>query len=174
MTGTERPPAGGENDLRELLAGMSAYRRPGEYVFVTLPGRQPRDWPAVDVLATVDEPEGMSAVITRAHADLAGLGYDFIAAWLSLTVHSALDAVGLTAALATALGAGGISANVIAGRFHDHVLVPVASADAALGVLATLSAGARDALGRTEIGRPQAPGTRVIRHAGSRTDPEMS
>ena len=41
----------------------------------------------------------------------------FRAAWISLTVHSDLEAVGLTAAFSTALGQAGVSCNVVAGAF---------------------------------------------------------
>jgi uncharacterized protein len=52
-----------------------------------------------------------------------------------LTVNSALEAVGLTAAFATALGNSGISCNVVAGACHDHIFVPLELADAAMHVL---------------------------------------
>jgi hypothetical protein len=57
-------------------------------------------------------------------------------------MHSSLEAVGLTAAVATALAARGIAANVIAGARHDHVFVPAARADDALAALRDLAAGA--------------------------------
>ncbi len=63
----------------------------------------------------------------------------FVAAWITLQVHSALEAVGLTAAVSHVLTGAGISANVIAGYTHDHVFVPVERADDAMSVLATLS-----------------------------------
>ena len=53
-------------------------------------------------------------------------------------MHSALDAVGLTAAVAGALAEAGISCNVLAGAHHDHLLVPVDRADDALVALAQL------------------------------------
>jgi hypothetical protein len=62
----------------------------------------------------------------------------FRAAWITLTVHSDLQAVGLTAAVATALAQSGISCNVVAAAFHDHIFVPVESAKEALSVLQQL------------------------------------
>jgi hypothetical protein len=44
----------------------------------------------------------------------------------------------MTAAFATALADHGISANVIAGLHHDHLLVPDADADRAIDVLRAL------------------------------------
>jgi ketosteroid isomerase-like protein len=118
---------GGERDLTKLLAGMRPELQPGDYVFVG------GDHPAA--VATVREPEGMSAVVPRADADAAALTYDFIAAWITLTVHSALDAVGLTAEVSARLTEGGISCNVVAGVRHDHLFVPADRAHEALRAL---------------------------------------
>jgi uncharacterized protein len=118
---------GGERDLRRLIEGMEPELRPGEYVFVA--GDVP------DAVATVREPEGMSAVVARADADAAGLEYDFVAAWITLTVHSALDAVGLTAEVSARLADAGIGCNVVAGARHDHLFVPADRVQAALRAL---------------------------------------
>ena len=40
--------------------------------------------------------------------------------WIQLEVHSALEAKGLTAAFSRALADSLISANVVAGFYHDH------------------------------------------------------
>lgn len=124
-----------ESRLPELLAGLSAQLRPGRYVFATcavVPG-------GVQVLASVVEPEGPSLVMSQEDADRAGLAYDFVAAWITVGVPSALHAVGLTAAVSTALAGAGVSCNVIAGRHHDHLLVPDDRAQDALGVLRELA-----------------------------------
>ena len=89
--------------------------------------------------ASVVEPEGLSLVVCQEDADRLGLRYDFVARWIMLTVHSSLSAVGLTAAVSAALAEVGISCNVIAGRHHDHLLVPAARADDALATLARLT-----------------------------------
>ncbi|MGV8912863.1 MAG: ACT domain-containing protein [Rhodoglobus sp.] len=49
-----------------------------------------------------------------------------------------VEAEGLTAAFAQALGDEQISCNVIAGRNHDHIFVPIDSTEAALGALRSL------------------------------------
>ena len=62
----------------------------------------------------------------------------FEAAWLTLTVHSAWEAVGLTAAVAARLAEEGIPANVLAGYAHDHILVPPDRADEAIAAIRSL------------------------------------
>lgn len=122
-------------ELDELLRSMAPVRRPGEFVFVVT-----EELPAeVTAEASVREAEGPSFVIAREHADRLGLPYDFVAAWITLTVHSALDAVGLTAAVSTALATAGIPCNVIAGARHDHLLVPIASTDTVVETLQQLT-----------------------------------
>ncbi len=123
-----------EGDLHQLLAAMEPQLQPGQFVFVTLPS--PTEVPA---LATVHEAEGLAHVLRRGDADDHGLSYEFVAAWITLRVRSALDAVGLTAAVSTALADAGISCNVLAGYFHDHLLVPSERAAEAVQVLRRLS-----------------------------------
>jgi uncharacterized protein len=126
----------GITDLAELLRSMEPVLVPGEYVFVSVPAPDP----SLPARAMVLEEEGVSYVLSKADADSRGLPYDFVAAWITLRVHSALDAVGLTAAVSAALTQVGISCNVIAGRFHDHVLVQREGAADAMAVLTALSA----------------------------------
>ncbi len=89
----------------------------------------------VEVAATIMEDEGPTSVISVADAERMGERPTFVAAWLTLDVVSALDAVGLTAAVATALAAEGIACNVLAGFHHDHLLVPEERADDAIASL---------------------------------------
>ncbi len=126
----------GEHDLAVLLASMRPELVDGEFVFVTTdsvpPGLQPH--------AMVVEDEGMSLLVTRQQAEERGWAFDFVAAWITLRVHSALDSVGLTAAVSAALAEEGITCNVVAGRFHDHLLVPWERSSDAVRALAALSA----------------------------------
>ena len=55
-----------------------------------------------------------------------------------MTVASALDAVGFTAAFSGALAEAGIACNVVAGARHDHLFVPWEQAEAAMAVLSRL------------------------------------
>jgi len=125
-------------DLDVLLRSMRPVLNEGAYVFCSLPVGQPVP-EQVRALVTVAEPEGLTVVTAAEQAEEAGLPGTFPSAWITLTVHSALDAVGLTAAVATALTADGIPCNVIAGFHHDHVFVPIDSAQQALSALEALA-----------------------------------
>ena len=128
-------PTSGETDLTTLLTGMSPVLNDGSYVFVRAPGTAGVE----DAVVTVAEPEGLTLVLRREVADDLGLPYTLVTSWITLHVHSALEAVGLTAAFATALTRERISANVVAGYFHDHLFVPEDRRDDAMRVLAELS-----------------------------------
>ena len=125
----------GTTDLAVLLRSLEPVLRDGEYVYATVV-----DVPAgLPVEATVREPEGLTVVVRRDAADIFGLAYDYVARWITLTVHSSLEAVGLTAAFATALGREGISCNVLAGHHHDHLLVAAPDAERAMATLRRLA-----------------------------------
>lgn len=132
----------GEQNLGVLLAAMHPVQRGGEYVYAVWPDGKPL-LPGIE--AAVREAEGLAVVLPRAVADREGLAYDFVGAWITLEVHSALEAVGLTAAVSTALADAGISCNMLAGFHHDHLLVPAPDAPRALEALAGLSAHSRHA-----------------------------
>ena len=124
----------GETDLLVLVQSMRPRRAVGEYVFV-VESTLPDD---VESFAMVREPEGTTYVVRKGDADRYGMEYDFVAGWITLEVHSALNAVGLTAIVSQALADADISCNVLAGSFHDHLLVPHTRAEEALRVLAKL------------------------------------
>jgi hypothetical protein len=110
---------------------------PGTVVFTSVPPGS--DLADLAPIATMREAEGVSLILAEDLARAAALPIHFRAAWITLTVSSALEAVGLTPAVAGALAAAGISCNVVAGTFHDHLFVPVESAREAIEVLEQLS-----------------------------------
>ncbi|WP_069170058.1 ACT domain-containing protein [Streptomyces griseus] len=126
----------GETDLQRLLTYMRPEMNPGRYVFTTVAGGIP---PGVTPVVTVAELEGLTLVLRQEDAEAAGLTYDYVAGWLVLRVHSALDAVGLTAAVAHELARAGVSCNVVAGFHHDHLFVPYEAAERAMELLEGLS-----------------------------------
>jgi hypothetical protein len=130
-------PMAGETSLATLLRSMSPQLNAGEYVFCTLrDGKLPT---GLEIIGSFRETEGLTVILERSHAEQAGFSFDYIAAWITLNVHSALEAVGLTAAFATALGKANISCNVIAGYYHDHLFVGQADAERAVQVLRDLA-----------------------------------
>ncbi len=109
--------------------------RDGEFVFVAVSAEAARELPAQ---ASVREDEATTVVLRREDADAAGLAYDFVAGWITLTAETSLDEVGITAAFSAVLAAAGISCNVLAGVRHDHILVPIDRVDEALAALAAV------------------------------------
>ena len=119
-----------------LLRSLEPTLHEGVYVFASQAPTEPV--PDVELVGTFREEEGLTLILEEPAALRAGLPILFRAAWISLTVHSALEAVGLTAAFATALTEHGISCNVVAGAFHDHLFVPVDRAEDAMECLRAL------------------------------------
>jgi len=108
----------------------------GAYCFVTVPPGF--DVMSINPIATFHEREGLSLIVEQHVAVSHRLEAAFRAAWITLTVHSDLNAVGLTAAVSTALADAGISCNVVAAVHHDHVFVPIDRAADAMRALANL------------------------------------
>lgn len=122
----------GATDLATMLATLHVVREPGVVTVATIPEGTP---PPAETRAWIREREGITVVLDRDAATAHGLAHEFEAAWLTLTVHSSLAAVGLTAAVSERLAQVGIPANVLAGHYHDHILVPVDRADEAIDAL---------------------------------------
>lgn len=111
----------GITDLAALLAHLDPELHPEPWVYALLPAGAA---PPSAAFAMVREVEGVTVVVPQAEAERLGLTVGFVAARVTLRVHSALEAVGMTAAFARVLAEGGISCNVIAGYHHDHLFVP--------------------------------------------------
>lgn len=128
-------------DLALLLSRMEPVLNDGVWAYAMVPPGT--ELGGVEPLATFREAEGLTLVVPEADAQRQGWPVLFRAAWISLQVHSDLQAVGLTAAFARALGDAGISCNVLAGACHDHLFVPVERSQDALAALRALSSGTR-------------------------------
>jgi hypothetical protein len=136
----------------EMIARMNPVLHAGSWVFVTCPEDR-TDLPA-RALASIREGEGLSLLLAAEEAPWVD-GPRM--AWIELQVNSALDGVGLTAAVASALSGDGIACNVVAGHHHDHVFVPEAAAARALALLEALAASAR----REDDATPMTKGKRA-------------
>ena len=129
----------GETDLARMLASLSPQLVDGEYVFISFANSRYGDHAELEPIAAIDETEGLTLVIPRWRADQQQLAYESVFRRISLSVHSSLDAVGLTAEFARKLTEHGISANVVAGFYHDHIFVQHDDAEPALAALLELS-----------------------------------
>ncbi len=129
----------GETDLAKMLQSISVTKRTDDYVVVALSPTDDVPTLGNGVAAVIDEREGPTVISTIKRAAHEGWPHDFVAAWLTIDVHSALEAVGLTAAFSRQLGRAGIPCNVIAGFHHDHILVPHDKSDAAIEVIEALA-----------------------------------
>jgi hypothetical protein len=123
----------GEKQLDRFLKKMKPTLNEGDYVFCTRKDLKELDFN--DIIFTFKEQEGITIVLKQEIADRMQLEYSFVAKWITLTVHSSLEAVGLTAAFSKALAEENISCNVVAGYFHDHIFINKKDAQKALIVL---------------------------------------
>ncbi len=133
-------------NLAVLLRTLEPVLNEGVYVYSSVPAGT--DLQSMPVVATVHEKEGVTIIAREADVLRAKLPILFRAAWITLTVNSDLNAVGLTAAFAYALGNAGISCNVVAGAHHDHLFVLAERAEEAMSVLRELQ---RRALSDTNL-----------------------
>lgn len=124
----------GETNLTTLLSSMSPQLHSQEYVFCCVNGEY-SEYQALSPLASFRETEGLTLIVTKQAAEANQLTFESVFKAITLNVHSSLDAVGLTAAVATKLAEHSISANVIAAYYHDHIFVQSEKADAALKAL---------------------------------------
>jgi hypothetical protein len=147
----------GETNLTTLLKTAKPEHIPGDYVFCAVAdagavahagmvadaaaGNNAAAMPdagavpAGEIVMQFKEREGTTLIIPKELADRLQLEYSFIAAWITLTVHSSLAAVGLTAAFSTVLASRGISCNVVAAYYHDHIFVDNRDLEAAMETL---------------------------------------
>ena len=127
----------GERDLSILLASMAPALDSERYVFCTIPELSIPD--EIKIKGCFAEPEGMTLIVTANEADAHQLQYNGVFRCITLTVHSSLDAVGLTAVVASQLASENISANVVAAYYHDHIFVAESDAAKAVDALTALA-----------------------------------
>lgn len=126
-----------KKDISLLQKELTPILNPGEFVFVTT-----KDSSIVNngvAIGHFKEKEGFTLILERRKARELGLSYDYIASWTTLSVHSSLEAVGLTALFSTELAKHEISCNVIAGYYHNRIFVGKKDAYRAMAVLSNLA-----------------------------------
>ena len=132
----------GETALEKLIANMEPVLNEGDYVFATVLNLE--SIPRNITVCEIKEKEGVTVVLSKEDAVALGLPFEFVASWITLNVHSSLEAVGLTAAFSSALGENNISCNVIAGYYHDHIFVDKKDGAKAMDVLQAMSRKSRN------------------------------
>jgi hypothetical protein len=127
----------GIQKISALVKGMTPKLNDGIYVFVSV--KDINSIPRASVLCEFKEAEGTTVILDKSKADELNLKYDYHASWITLTVHSSLAAVGLTAVFSNELAKHNISCNVIAAYYHDHIFVAVKDGEKAIQVLKNLA-----------------------------------
>lgn len=127
--------------VTELLRRLQPKLHVGIYVFAAIPNAT--DIRNLHPIATFREPEGLTVILEESRAIEFGIPVLFRAAWITLEIQSDLAAVGLTAAVSSALAAENIACNFVAAAFHDHLFVPLEEGSRALEVLHVLSTKAK-------------------------------
>ena len=127
-------------DIKVLLKDMKPVLDNTDYVFCTKKCFKLNDEIIkLNPIGTFLESEGMTIIISKIKADENNLSYESVFNKITLEIHSSLDAVGLTSAFSKQLTEHNISANVIAGYYHDHIFVPKEKANLAIEALEKLS-----------------------------------
>lgn len=132
----------GETNLKKLLSGLRAKKDDRLFVFACMPHDQ---WDGIDEAVKkaaqmiFTEAEGVSLIIPEEVAAAYQIASVYPSRMITLTIHSALNAVGFLAHITTALAKEGISVNAVAGYFHDHLFVPDEAADKVMAVLADIA-----------------------------------
>ncbi|MEN2401517.1 ACT domain-containing protein [Flavobacterium sp. MC2016-06] len=127
----------GEKDLQQLLKSMKPECNKGDYVFCKVETLENLNVDEIDMV--FKEKEAITLILKKEIAEKLNLEYSIAMAWITLSVHSSLEAVGLTAAFSKALSDHGISCNVVAAFYHDHIFVNKKDAENAMEILNAFS-----------------------------------
>ncbi|TWF43379.1 ACT domain-containing protein [Neorhizobium alkalisoli] len=133
----------GVTDLATLIASLDPALVEGEFVYATVPPQEMQNYLKLQPIGLFFETEGLTLILPRQAAEDAGLAASAPLRCITMRVHSSLEAVGMTAAIAAALTQEGISANVVAAYYHDHIFIPAADAGRAVDAIRALSAASR-------------------------------
>ncbi|MCX7024450.1 MAG: ACT domain-containing protein [Spirochaetes bacterium] len=128
----------GEKNLQVLLGSMDPELADDEFVFCFTTGSF-AGIAELEPWAVISEREAFTLILEKGKAERAGFPVHAAFRRITLNVHSSLDAVGLTAAVSTRLAKAGISANVVAGYYHDHVFIQAGKAAEAMSLLKRLA-----------------------------------
>tara|TARA_A100001011_G_scaffold253608_1_gene261893 strand:+ start:30372 stop:30770 length:399 start_codon:yes stop_codon:yes gene_type:complete len=127
----------GEVQIDRLLKNIDPEINLGEYVFCSVYNLKNINFK--DIVVYIKEKEGFTLVMEKNKAISLGLDFEFISSWITLNVHSSLNAVGFNSIISNSLSKNNISCNVIAGFYHDHLFVNKNDAKRAINILKNLS-----------------------------------
>jgi len=127
----------GEKDLNRLLKSMKPEHNSGDYVFCKIENLEKVNLNDIEMFFR--EKEAITLILKKEIAESLHLEYSVVMSWITLTVHSSLEAVGLTAAFSKALSENGISCNVVAAYYHDHIFVSNKEVEKAMKILNSFS-----------------------------------
>lgn len=129
----------GETELSTLLRNLSPVASEDTYVFVSVALEKVTAALLQRAKGMFKEREGVTFILKAHLARDMGLTFSGEYRCITCEVHSSLDAVGMTAAMSTALANAGMSANVVAAYYHDHIFIQSDKVSAALNVLKSLA-----------------------------------
>lgn len=130
----KRPPF-----LQDLITQLSPTLDSTTYVYCTVPQAKYGELAKLNPIVSIAELEGLTLVIPLEQAKTEGLDYYRIFRRITLEGHSSLEALGLTSVVTSLLAERGITTNVIAGFYHDHMFIPSDRAEEAMEALKELA-----------------------------------
>ena len=125
-------------DTDSMIGEMSPELQMGYFVFCSTADPAISNRCREKAIGSFVEAEGHSFILLARDAEALGFEAAMRMRQITLRVPSALDGVGLTAAVAGELARLGIPCNMVAAYHHDHVFVPEAMADRAFAALVAL------------------------------------
>lgn len=129
----------GETDLQRLLAGLAPELAERPRAIRSQPAGEA--FPA-DAIMLFREQEGTTIIVAVDDVPVADTQDRALWAQITLRIHSSLEAVGMLAAIASALAARDIPCNAVSAYYHDHLFVPWVRREDAIDALRELSKGA--------------------------------
>lgn len=125
--------------LQDLIKQLSPKLDPITYVYCTVARAKYGELEKLKPIVSIAELEGLTLVIPLEQAQAEGLDYYRVFRRITLEGHSSLEALGLTSVVTNLLADRGITTNVIAGFYHDHIFVPSDRTDEAMEALNELA-----------------------------------
>lgn len=125
--------------LKDLIKKLSPRLDSTSYVYCTVAKANYGELEKLKPIVSIAELEGLTLVVPLEAAKAEGLDYYRVFRRITLEGHSSLEALGLTSVVTSLLAERGITTNVIAGFYHDHMFVPNDRSEEAMKALEELA-----------------------------------